>query len=249
MKNKRNKIIFTLSVIGMIAIWQIISMLINSEILLPSPYSTLKAFVKMIVTIDYWIAIGSTVMRGFLAVAISIIVGVGLGIAMGFSDIVKMIFLPYIKLIQAIPPISWIIIAMIWFHYEIVPIFVMSLNLIPIMTINTMNGIDEIDPKIIEMSNLYRLSRKTKFVIYLGSILPYILSGTAIVLGQAWKVSSIAETISNPTFGIGRKLKWSLSNLEIVDTFVWTVSIIIISAIFNKLLSIIRGKIEKWKRK
>lgn len=233
----------------MIFLWQIVSALISSQILLPTPVSVLKRFIDMISGISYWIAVWNTVSRGIIALLISIPVGIFLGLFMGFNHSVKMFFMPYIKLFQAIPPVSWIILAIIWLDFDVVPIFVMCIGLLPIMVINTMEGIEEIDPKIIEMANLYKLSKKSKLKIYIGSILPYIISGITIILGQTWKLSSIAEVLSNPRFGIGTELKWSLANIEVLDTFVWTLSIILISAFFNFTLNIFRKRIEKWKKK
>lgn len=243
-----------ISVVVILLLWQIVYILIdltydNADILLSSPSDTFLRFFDMIFTFDYWLAITHTVYRGLIAVIITMLLGIGLGMTMGFNNIVRQLLMPYIKLLQAIPPISWLILALIWLTYNTVPIFVMCIALIPIMTINTIEGIENIDPKIIEMAKLYKLSRKTRLKIYIGEIFPYIFSGITIIIGQAWKISAFAEVLSNPKYGIGKELKWALNNLEIIDTLVWTLSIVLISAFFNLILSFTRRKIETWKQR
>jgi NitT/TauT family transport system permease protein len=250
----KNNVWLFLSIIVILLLWQTIYTFLdityeNADILLSSPYDTFLRFFKMIVTYDYWIAIGNTLLRGIIAVSITMILGILLGMVMGFYKTVKQILIPYIKLLQAIPPISWLILAIIWLTYNTVPIFVICVALIPVMVINTIEGVENIDPKIIEMAKLYKLSRKTRFKIYIGEIFPYIFSGITIVMGQAWKISAFAEVLSNPKYGIGKELKWALNNLEVLDTIVWTLSIILISAVFNIILGLVRRRIEKWKVK
>jgi NitT/TauT family transport system permease protein len=244
--------IFIISIAVLFLIWQVVYMLIdawyqNADILISSPHAALVRFIESLGEYPFWRAVFSTVVRGLFALMLSIAIGTGLGLVMGFRKPMRQFFTPYIKLLQAIPPVSWIILAIIWLDNDIVPVFVMCVGLIPIMTINTTEGVLNIDPKIIEMANLYKLSKKTKLGIYIGSILPYIFSGISIIFGQAWKLAAVAEVLSNPRFGIGSELKWSLSNLQITDTIVWTVTIIIISAVFNSLLKLVRRRIERWK--
>ncbi len=244
--------IFIISVLALILLWQLVYMLLdtlyqNADILISSPYDTFVRFMKSMGEYSFWRAIFNTVLRGLSALILSIAFGSVLGLAMGFRKPVRQFFTPYIKLLQAVPPVSWIILAIIWLDNDIVPVFVMCVGLIPIMSINTTEGVMNIDPKIIEMANLYKLPKKTKLNIYIGSILPYMFSGISIIFGQAWKLAAISEVLSNPRFGIGSELKWSLSNLQITDTIVWTVVIIIISAFFNFLLGLVRRSIEKWK--
>ncbi|MFW5799412.1 MAG: ABC transporter permease [Spirochaetota bacterium] len=249
MNKEKKNYIFYISIIFMILLWHIISLIVNSEILLPSPIQTFQRFINMIKNTEFWLAVWHTIYRGLISLSIVIIIGVSLGLLMGFKKGARMFFTPYIKLMQSIPPVSWIIIAIIWVNYNVVPIFVMCIAILPIMTTTTMEGIKDLDQKIIDMTILYKLSKRTKLKVYIGSILPYVLSGITLCLGQAWKIAAIAEILSNPQYGIGVELKWTMSNLAIVDTFVWTISIVLISAIFNKILSILRNRIERWKNK
>lgn len=248
----KKQYIFIMSVIILILLWQVVYMILdtlyqNADILISSPYKTFLRFIESIGEYSFWRAVFNTMLRGLFALIISIAVGSVLGLATGFRKPIRQFFTPYIKLLQAVPPVSWIILAIIWLDNDIVPVFVMCVGLIPIMSINTTEGVMNIDPKIIEMANLYKLSKKTKLRIYIGSILPYMFSGISIIFGQAWKLAAISEVLSNPRFGIGAELKWSLSNLQITDTIVWTIVIIIISAFFNSLLGMVRRRIERWK--
>ncbi len=250
-KSKGSKgYIFYISIFIMIVIWQVLAMILDYEIILPSPKSTLLRLIDMILNEPhiYFKAVLHTITRGLVAVIIIIILGVIFGLIMGVNKNVYSFLIPYVKFLQATPVVSWIILAIVWIDdYNLIPIFVMILTILPVMIINVIEGVKEIDPKILEMARLYELSTLSKIKIYIGSTIPYILAGSTIVVGQAWKVSAVAELLSNPDFGIGVSMNMSMLNIANVDTFVWTATIIIISGLFNALLGILRKKVELWK--
>ena len=58
-------------------------------------------------------------------------------------------------------------------------------------------------------------------------------------LGIGWKVTSAAEVLSLPKYSIGRFLYDSKVYLEIPDLFAWTIIIVALSFLFEKILRIL----------
>jgi NitT/TauT family transport system permease protein len=65
--------------------------------------------------------------------------------------------------------------------------------------------------------------------------MPYLRSAFSISLGLCWKSGIAAEVIGIPKGSIGEKLYQAKVYLDTPDLFSWTIVIIVISIIFEKL--------------
>jgi NitT/TauT family transport system permease protein len=72
--------------------------------------------------------------------------------------------------------------------------------------------------------------------IYIPNILPYFISACSLAVGLSWKAGIAAEIIGLPKGSIGESLYNSKIFLETDTLFAWTVIIIIISMLFEKLM-------------
>jgi NitT/TauT family transport system permease protein len=101
---------------------------------------------------------------------------------------------------------------------------------------NTIAGFENTDSKLLEMASVFHIScGKKLFYIYRPAVLPYLISGCRVALGMSWKSGIAAEVIGVPVHSIGEKLYMSKIYLSTADLFAWTLVIIIISALFEKL--------------
>jgi NitT/TauT family transport system permease protein len=143
---------------------------------------------------------------------------------------------------------SIILLALIWFGSELVPVFVVFLIAFPIMAINVIEGVKNIDVKLLEMAKVYniRFVKRAKD-IYFPSILPYMIAGTSNALGIGWKVAISAEVLSHPAFGVGTELYEAKIFLETGMVFAWTLVAIIVGFMLEKLLRILERKLQPWK--
>ena len=75
-----------------------------------------------------------------------------------------------------------------------------------------------------------------KEFIYLPALVPYLLSACRTALGMSWKSGVAAEVIGLPDHSIGERLYLSKIYLETADLFAWTLVIITISALFERIV-------------
>lgn len=217
-----------------IIVWEVLSLIINQEIYLPSPFSTLNALVDLLKTRDTYITIAYSTYRTLAGFIVSCILGIVLGYLCGINQIFYDLFNPLIGIIRTVPVMSIIIIAIMWFKDTNVPIFVAFLMCFPIIWTNTVSGIKSTDPKLLQMCKIYNI-KKIRIVssVYFYSALPYINASMISALGIGWKVTSAAEVLSLPKYSIGSYLYDSKVYLEIPSLFAWTVIIISLSYTFE----------------
>ena len=236
LRNKSKLII----ILFWILIWEILSLIINQEIYLPSPHAAFSSLINLLNKKDTYTTILYSTYRTLSGFFLSCALDILLGIICGIHKPVYNLFYPLIVIIRTIPVMSIIIIAIMWFKDTNVPIFVAFLMCFPIIWTNTVSGIHSTDIRLLQMCEVYKV-KKLRIInsVYFNSSLPYIKAGMISALGLGWKVTSAAEVLSLPKYSIGRFLYDSKVYLEIPDLFAWTIIIISLSFLFEKLLKYI----------
>lgn len=220
-----------------ILMWEILSLIINKEIYLPSPHATFQALLSLLTKNETYITILYSTYRTLSGFLISCAAGILLGYICGINNFFYDLLNPLVGIIRTIPVMSIIIIAIMWFKDTNVPIFVAFLMCFPIIWTNTVAGIQSTDIKLLQMCSVYKI-KKTRVIksVYFYSSFPYIKAGMVSALGIGWKVTSAAEVLSLPKYSIGRFLYDSKVYLEIPDLFAWTIIIVFLSIAFENLL-------------
>ena len=217
--------------------WQLLSAAVHNSILMAGPVESAKALMQMILTREYRNAILFSLIR--------IIGGFCFGSAMGISlafisyrvrfmeDFLK----PFISVLKAVPVASFVIILLIWAGNKNLSFYISSLVVMPLLYINTLGGLKATDPKLLEMAEVFRIPvlRRVRY-IYLPSVYPYLYSAFQAALGMAWKSGVAAEVIGQPLGSMGNGLYQAKIYLETADLFAWTITIVVVSFLVEKLI-------------
>jgi len=219
-----------------ILIWHVCSVFINEELLLPSPFQVLKSLVLLMGKFYFWKSVLSSVIRVIIGILLSVLIGIVLGLTAGLNKFFEELLEPVIVTVKATPVISIIIIALVWFNSSNVVIFTAILICFPIVYTNVLQGIKSIDKSLIQMANVFKVKRKYVLKdIYLPSIKNYIVSGILMCMGIGWKVSVASEVLSIPRYSIGLNLLSAKTTLETAELFAWTIVVVILSFMFEKV--------------
>lgn len=220
-----------------LAVWQIAAQLVDKEIYLPRPALVLQRFGTLLLTADFWHVTATSLKRIVSGFLLGLGGGAALAVLTHLSRLADRLISPLIKAILATPVASFIIITIIWFSSNAVPTFIVFLIVTPVFWRNVHGGISATDPQLLEMAALYRLSAGRKALrIYIPSVMPHFLAACSTALGLAWKSGIAAEVISQPKMAIGSQLQAGKIYLETADVFVWTMVVIILSLLIERLL-------------
>ncbi|WP_168198368.1 ABC transporter permease [Crassaminicella thermophila] len=244
----KNKFPTVLSILILIFIWKVISEVVASKMILPSPEATWISFIDLLKSKTFLKIVIATVIRGLIGFLLSCIFGLAVGILTGISEFLEKLMQPFLVMIKSTPVMSIIILALIWFETDNVPIFVSLLVSFPIICANVSEGIKSVDKKIIQMAKIYRVKKwRILLEIYLPSIVSFFIAGISTAMGIGWKATVAAEVLSQPKFAIGTSLYTSKIYIETENVFAWTVVAIILSFIFEKGLRILGQKMIRWR--
>lgn len=230
-------------IIFWVGVWGLASLMMNREIYLPSPMSTARALLGLSVKGRFWHSILMTFIRVIAGFIISSLSGLALGIICGLNRYLYELINPLVVAIKSTPVMSLIIIALIWFQSGQVPIFVCFLMCFPIIWTNVVEGIRQVDHRLLEMARVYRVKGGLVLKeIYIPSLGPYLVAGITTALGLGWKVTVAAEVLSNPKYSIGGHLYSAKVYLESPELFAWTLVVILLSFAFEQLFKKTLGK-------
>ncbi|MGL4791441.1 MAG: ABC transporter permease [Anaerotignaceae bacterium] len=244
MENKRKKLLIKFfAVVFWLMVWQVSSMVVGKELIMPSPFRVLETLFLLIKRETFWISIFSSmfgILKGFV---FAVLVGIILAVITAAVPYMEEFFYPILSVIKATPVASFIILAILWIKTANIPVFICFLMVMPIIYTNVYKGIEETDKKLLEMAKVYNFSKlKTIKLIYVPSCLGYFYSACIMGIGFGWKSGIAAEVIATPKLSIGTNLYHAKIYLETAELFAWTLVVIVLSIIIERLFKFIVGK-------
>lgn len=223
----------------LLAVWQLAS-LHFPPLVVPPISSVLERLVTLVQDPAFWPTVGTTLLRLIAGLGIGIAIGAVLGLLFGLSRSVEDIGMPFIHVLQSVPPVCWVVLALVWFGFNGRPcVFIVATATIPTVVINLCHGVRSVDRDLLEMARLYRFSRwKTLRHITLPSIRPYFRSAFEIVIGGGWKLAVMGEVLTTSS-GIGGAITTARLNIEPDAIIAWSILLVLGCFATQKLLRIL----------
>lgn len=221
-----------------LTVWILIARIVDKELLLPYPQSVLQRLCELCLTLAFWETVLLSIGRILLGTVLAIIAGTGLAILTCKIPVVHRFFYPMITVIRATPVASFVILAIIWMGPKKLPALICFLMALPIIWAAVCDGIRALDPHLKQVCRAYSLPfSKRLFSFYIPAILPYFLSACKTSLGLAWKAGVAAEVIARTPVSIGIKLSDSQIAFDTTALFAWTLVIILLNLLIEKISS------------
>ena len=219
--------------LALIILWQVSSSLgwLPPNIL-PAPTSVLQAAWVKLQDGSLIDNLGVSFARAMSGLIIGGAIGFSLGLLNGLSKTGEMLLDPTLQMIRNIPHLALIPLVIIWFGIgESARLFLVALGVFFPIYLNTLHGVRNVDPQLIEMGRIYGMNNRTLFLkVILPGALPSIFVGLRFALGVMWLTLIVAETIAANS-GIGHM---AMAAREFMQTDIVVLSIVIY-AILGKL--------------
>ncbi len=224
------------AIVFALTLWQIGAMLLGQDLLLVAPTTVMGRLIGLFTEADFFNAISFSFNRIVCGFALALLVGNILAAVAGKLRLAEVMLQPFVAAIKSVPVASFIILCLIWLNAGSLSVFISFLMAFPIIYTNVLQGIKSTDRKLLEMADLFRVGwiKRTKY-IYLPQLKPYLISACSVAIGLSWKAGVAAEVIGIPGGSIGEKLYEAKVYLSTGDLFAWTVVIVVVSILFERL--------------
>lgn len=231
---KNRTIISLISLIIIIIAWNIFASIIDKTIVLPTPLETLQSIIDILKSKNFINILWATVVRTIISFIAALFLGIIIGTFAGINNKVESAFLPIFTVLRTVPTMAVILLVLIWLGGERAPILISFLVIFPIIYINVIKGVQNVDYKLLEMASIYNVPKKSVIKnIYFASMIPYLIASINSALGLGFKVTVAAEVLGDTKYSIGKELQLSSINLDMPSVFGWAIILIIIVIMFD----------------
>lgn len=212
--------------------------IVSSPLLLPSPLDVFRALFRLFANGRSLLAIGMTLFRLLLAMAIALILGGSLGILAGFKSGFSQFFSPIVTIFRTVPVISIIVILLILFGFKLTPYLITFLMIFPLIYQAFHDGIRNVDSELVDV---YKLEDNRTITGLRFCYLPLMKNEIETVMmqsaGLGIKVLVMAEYLSQTRNSIGNSLYLAKINLAYDEVFAWTILLIVLAVIFETVIN------------
>lgn len=176
--------------------------------------------------------------------------GMFLGIAMGLSHVVRMMFYPLVMVTYPIPKIAILPLIMLIFGIgDLSKIVVVMIGSFFLVLMNTLHGVDSLAQIYHDVAKVYKINRRNFiFKIVIPGSLPSIFTGLKLAIGYSLVIVVAAE-FSGADKGIGFLIWQSWETFSIKSMYAGIFVIGVLGFIFSYSLDLLERKMVPWKDK
>ncbi len=220
------------------------------SLILPGPLNSFEQLLSLLATEEAVTDLIISAKRTFIGLGLAVFFGSVLGMLAGFSLTSAMLSRPLITLLLGMPPIAWLVLAMLWFGLsDATPIFTVFVACLPIVFAGAMQGTLTLDNHLHAVAKVFHLPWHMRLTdVYLPHIVSYLFPAWVVALGTSWKVVVMAELLSTSD-GVGAALAVSRAQLDTATTLAWVIAVLVALLASEYLfLEPIKRHVERWRQ-
>jgi ABC-type nitrate/sulfonate/bicarbonate transport system permease component len=247
-KIKRNAFGVVTGVALVIALWWVVAEVISSlkGVYFPRPLETFEALFSALSGApiqgrSIYDHTAASLYRWGVAYILAVVVGVGLGYLLGVSQRAHQISIVSVYILQMIPGLAWIPIALLIFGLgEAATVFMIFMTALPPIIINTSSGVRSVPST---YKRVAQMSGTSRYRMFCSVLLPAsalsLIDGLRIGLANGWRVLIAAEMVVGVALGLGYVIIQSRYDLDYVAAFVSIVVICLIGLTIEKTFFVV----------
>jgi NitT/TauT family transport system permease protein len=235
------------SLLAFAVFWEVLSHLAPALGIPPFAIPSLLKIAKSIATITP-IDIVVTLARVMAALIASFVLGLALAMAMYRSEPLEKYLHPLVRLFMAVPVVSWILFAVLWFPgVEFRIGFVLVVVCGPVFLIDTLDAMRSVPRELRHMMQSFRPTTLQFFVkLMLPAIVPTIFTSWKVNISLAIRVVTIAELVGAVT-GIGHQLSVAQELFSVADVFAWTIVLVALLFALEAIVARVEARLLRWR--
>lgn len=241
-----SKIVGVVPILALLVVWQAVVMAeVYPSVLLPAPAKVANAFVQWGPTIAA--NAGASMLRVLIGVSLAFCVAVPAGLLIGRFPAIDRLTDWSIQFFRAIPPISLIPLAMLFFGIGDTPAIVLIfLSALWPLLINTIFGVRGIERTLLKVATAARASEVLILRdIILPAAMPSILTGLRLAIGGGWLTVVTAEMIAVKS-GLGYMILNAQMTFRTELIFAGIIVIGAIGLLGDQAVRLLRQRVCRW---
>ena len=181
----------------LLVLWWV-AVIVSETVIFPSPQDVALGALQLARDGTLWDHIGASLFRVAAGFLLAMLVGIPLGLLMGWKALAHVALNPIVQVLRPISPIAWIPIAILWFGVgDVAPVFLIFLSAVFPTAVQTAAGVQTIEPQYLRAARNFGITRSRLFLhVVIPAVLPQIIIGMRVSLGISWLVVVAAEMVT-----------------------------------------------------
>lgn len=233
--------------LGLLVLWQLLSMWIGKKFLLPSPLDVLESLWKNRAEI-FLVHLPATFRVVAAGGVLSVLFGALFAVAMDWSSRLRRALYPILTVSQTIPVVCLAPVLVLWFGYtDTMRVLVVILVNFFTVTVSLCDGFASTRPARMELLQTYGATRLQAFALLrLPTALPYFF--TALHVTVPWSVigAAVAEWLGAQA-GLGTYSRSCMMRLDAAGLLAPLVVLTAFALLLNALLNFLEERILTWR--
>jgi NitT/TauT family transport system permease protein len=216
---------------------------------IPSPASVVQSGANYLTRKEFAFDAAASIYRVLAAWGLSAVIGIPVGLLIGWKSWFRDLTFPVIELLRPIPPIAWIPAAILFFpQIELSVIFICFIGSFFPIVLNTIVGVRQIDQTYFRAALCLGASDRQIFRdVVMPGAMPSIVIGLAVGMGINWMALVAAEMIAGE-HGLGYMIWESYSLARYPRIVVGMIVIGVIGATMSAAIRFIGRKLVPWQK-
>ncbi|RKP53762.1 ABC transporter permease [Pararobbsia silviterrae] len=233
--------VFAVLVIGL---WEVSARWLFDPFWIGQPSAIVMRLWSLLESGDLWWHSIPTIGEAVAGLALSLIVGIPIGLAFALNRYVQRVLEPFFLGLYSIPRIALAPLFILWFGVGPMSKIVMAFSLVVFVVIlNTYEGMRGVDPELIDMMRAMRASygyilRK----VLLPAIVPWIFASIRVGVGLALIGSVVGELIGSNR-GLGWYVEWAAGRVDITGVFTGLVLLMVAGMLLNEAVKLVERRV------
>jgi ABC-type nitrate/sulfonate/bicarbonate transport system permease component len=221
----------------------------TNPILFTYPTAIAHAAMDMLVDGTLLSALGQSLCVLSAGFALGTLVGIGLGLLSGRSQVVAGLLDIPVTALYATPMVALVPILVLWFGFGTSAkiVVVLLFTVFPVL-INTQRGVREVDPRLVEVAHAFCSTEYRLWTdLILPSALPFIMTGIRLAIGRALIAVIVAEFYTAIS-GLGYLIVSNAHAFQTARVFVPIVGLMTLGVVTTGLLEMAEARISRWRQ-
>lgn len=234
--------------IALLVVWHVAATVIDIALLMPTPQSTLEAFVDCLMDAKVMENVFITLFRVVKGWLMALAIGVPVGMLMGLSPIFEKVLGGIVNSVRQVPMMAWVPLAIIWLGIGDGPtLFMIALNGVFPVIMNTSAGVLNISSDYYHAAKSMGADKKSIFFhVIIPAALPDILVGARLAIGAGWMSVICAEFIATSA-GIGYEMVEAQTMMKTNVLLALMFMSAIIGLLIDRTLQFANRVLTKWR--
>ncbi|MGO2062154.1 ATP-binding cassette domain-containing protein [Leucobacter sp. UCMA 4100] len=210
------------------------------EIILPGLGTTLRAFAALVSEPATYLALGESLSTYVIGLTNAAVLGALLGLVSGLNASANAALAPLFALLNAVPTVAWMGLAMIWFGLGAGPTaFLIVVTTTPILAAALRNALRERDPRYEELADAYELGRGERLRhVTVPPLVGPAHAALVSMAGLGWKLTVMGEFLT-ASRGLGEQLVIAKAHMQTSRVIAITILLVLVWVLVEALLRVI----------